>query len=102
MSAFTPGPWKLRTHSDGWLVSGGDNDLYSVADVVNANGYPQNEANARLIAASPLMYEAIDCAVIDLDLLLMAINADDPKRELLIRVTDIKRRLSTALSKVKG
>jgi hypothetical protein len=48
------------------------------------------------------MHEEIETAGVDLDLLLMAIKAGDPSRELEIRASDIKRRLSAALSRMKG
>lgn len=52
----TPGPWVAeRTLAPrGWIVSRKD-DQYDVAIVRDGSGQPENEANARLIAASPEM-----------------------------------------------
>jgi len=55
----TPGPWTIegRIHPSGEAlrIRGFNSDGlhgYNVADVIEANGYPENEANARLIAAA--------------------------------------------------
>jgi hypothetical protein len=74
MSAHTPGPWRFepriwntpdaenREASDGSIVSlkNGERDWF-VARVDNA---PQAEANARLIAAAPELYEALEFCVL--------------------------------------
>jgi len=91
--SFTPGPWEIR----GKKTIRASNGIY-VATLSHWNA----EANARLIAAAPEMHDALEGADVDLDLLLMAIKAGDPPRELEIRASDIKRRLSAALSRVKG
>lgn len=72
MSKHTPGPWLLQA-SDKWrdaqgnvvkygeyLISVGSRDqrdeaYYRIASVSNVNDSPANDANARLIAAAPLM-----------------------------------------------
>jgi hypothetical protein len=64
MSACTPGPWRIkgRTRSTGEFIRIESRHpakhLYQVADVIAANDYPENEANARLIAAAPDLLEA--------------------------------------------
>lgn len=60
----TPGPWKFhRWESDCWRVMGTTPDglegCYSVADVIDGNGFPQNAANAHLIAAAPELLDAL-------------------------------------------
>lgn len=64
---FTPGPWVVHRNSAFWEVNpanGGDDGLpFTVADVCSsAPGDPDGglqEANARLIAASPEMHDAL-------------------------------------------
>jgi hypothetical protein len=60
---FTPGPWKAVGYSPGWWqIEGAEGE--QIADVNYSDGldeptlYPE-EANARLIAASPVLYEAV-------------------------------------------
>lgn len=59
-------------------------------------------ANAHLIAAAPDLAGHIDGSIVDLNLLRRAINEGDPKPELLIRVDDMLRRASAALSRARG
>lgn len=58
--SHTPGPWKIdgrnRTN-DGWCLYSPDG--YGIGCVWDCNGNPENEANARLIAAAPDLYEAL-------------------------------------------
>ena len=56
MSKYTPGPWKT-THSEvnGYRVS--DSTGWGVAVVLKDTN---DEANARLIAAAPQMFEALE------------------------------------------
>jgi hypothetical protein len=67
-SKHTPGPWRLHLvddttiiDSDGRFIAsvcGGDDDLGS-QDYNNPDEWPVMEANARLIAMAPRMYEAL-------------------------------------------
>lgn len=59
VSGHTPGPWVARkAHSGIWDVFAGDRD---VVTVMGGGIYPPaNEANARLIAAAPDLWEALD------------------------------------------
>jgi len=52
MSDFTPGPWEARYDepSDEWLIYSGESEFPHAGS---------NEANARLIAAAPELYEAL-------------------------------------------
>lgn len=69
MTSFTPGPWFYRRSNEwshtvvtkhGVLPDGTDN-CWTVAEV-NKQREPEHEANARLIAASPELYQALrDC-----------------------------------------
>lgn len=53
MSNHTPGPWRLRGCGGGWAIDFND-DQEQVVD------YVYEEADARLIAAAPEMFEALD------------------------------------------
>jgi hypothetical protein len=62
-AAFTPGPWatNIARLSDGSLNVAhvvGERDQASLAQLVN-HGEEQTVANARLIAATPELYEAL-------------------------------------------
>jgi hypothetical protein len=108
MNGFVAGPWivwndcvfagPVKKVKGG--ISGYRAEICRMDDMDLTNA--QVQANARLIAAAPEMHEEIETAGVDLDLLLMAIKAGDPSRELEIRASDIKRRLSAALSRMKG
>jgi hypothetical protein len=58
----TPGPWEIRTDNDGTHIVGGDR-FYDIAKVViestDTAAHYETQANARLIAAAPEMYEAL-------------------------------------------
>ncbi len=64
MNEYTSGPWKWdRTDAPrGWMVSahGGS---YDIAIVRNGSCLPENEYNARLIAAAPELLEALEYAI---------------------------------------
>jgi hypothetical protein len=67
---WTPGPWDARTGTswspDGgsqtieWFVMRPREDVAICADVVDPNSEKPSEANARLIAAAPDLYAALD------------------------------------------
>ncbi len=62
MSKHTPGPWKAHFNGDGMEHEHGDivTDEYLIAHVECSYGpIGEPEANARLIAAAPQMYEAL-------------------------------------------
>jgi hypothetical protein len=66
-AAFTPGPWTsfYKAKYDEWHVAmpygGGSQMLCPLAsDGIEAPDPSQREANARLIAAAPDLYEALD------------------------------------------
>lgn len=72
MSGFTKGPWQLHEHfvkgqwgnADRWVceITCPNNNLI-VAEIPEYRSYPEDtpavEANARLIAAAPELYEAL-------------------------------------------
>jgi hypothetical protein len=66
MSKHTKGPWLLVRESDEgyWRVMGttpnGLEGCYAVAEVIDGNSFPENTANANLIAASPDLKEALE------------------------------------------
>ncbi len=100
MSAHTPGPWRLvgRIESSGEVervVSfHPDNLHYSVADVIDANGYPENQSNMHLICAAPDLLEA----------LIMIRDADeDCKRDGLPTIPAVARaKIDAAIAKAEG
>lgn len=51
---FTPGPWSQDPHALSLIIGGGK----VIADVLTNVPAPQHQANARLIAAAPALYEA--------------------------------------------
>jgi uncharacterized protein involved in type VI secretion and phage assembly len=101
-AGFTPGPWLLEKERDGdfsvWAREPLPNALATIL-YEDINGGNPVEANARLIAAAPELYGQIESGQTDLDLLRRAIEEDDPKAELLIRVTDLWKRNDAALAK---
>lgn len=50
----TPGPWNYNKITK--LVQ---YDFYDICEISDNNGYPENEANARLISAAPEMLETL-------------------------------------------
>ena len=57
----TPGPWKIvGTETEPWTIAG-PNGTSSIAEVTYMGG--NAEANARLIAASPMMLAACEAAL---------------------------------------
>ena len=98
--AFTPGP----------LLARRINDLLRPYAVINPNG-PHgdemvagylSEADATFYAAAPDIFDELDIRVGDLVMLRRAIEEGDPKAELLIRIDDMLRETSAALSKALG
>lgn len=63
MSKFTPGPWKAEQTLGEWCITGQDrdDDPYS-GTVVFSDAGVNGEANARLIAAAPLLYRELEVA----------------------------------------
>jgi hypothetical protein len=94
---FTPGPWEAKlfhVHVEGKGI---------VCNVPNPwNDEAERQANARLIAAAPDLYGQLESGQTDLDLLRRAIEENDPKAELLIRVTDLWKRNEASLAKARG
>lgn len=56
---FTPGPWEVCGESYDTQVRTVDWRHYKICDNIDFNGNPENQANARLIAASPDIFEAL-------------------------------------------
>lgn len=57
----TPGPWIARQRGADWVVEPKDGRLFNVGDALY---HPENEANARLIAAAPEMLEMLRDALL--------------------------------------
>lgn len=108
--SHTKGPWR-EVNAGKWEVSRspcaayvsiGVRNKHPIAFAVWEQHYsdPEFDANARLITAAPELLGQIESAQVDLDFLRTAIERDDPKAELLIRVTDLWKRNAVALAKV--
>ena len=60
---WTPGPWLVTTPSNGkrgrdiWICT---NEMKTIYDSLLPDAWPLSEANARLIAQAPAMYEALE------------------------------------------
>lgn len=68
MSGYTKGPWRVSTKPDVMFIHGAG--ALFIADLVN-NHNPEQEANARLIAAAPELLEALKGAQEELRLIRM-------------------------------
>ena len=75
MGKHTPGPWEIRRNKAGYPYSihapNGDSGPGGIQDITRwaSIGFPsssEGEANARLIAAAPMLLEALEEAVDDL------------------------------------
>lgn len=111
----TPGPWTAHFNEAG--ASGAttcsiyddahEPDTGYIADVYRNHigsfiPMEEFEANARLIAAAPDLLKELDVRVGDLFMLRKAIEAGDPKAELLMRVDDMLRETKAAIAKAEG
>jgi hypothetical protein len=102
---FTPGPWETveAFYKNGFYVFGKERGQgWLRKKRLDDCGAFKNEADARLIAAAPELYGQLESGQTDLDLLRRAIEENDPKAELLIRVTDLWKRNDAALAKARG
>lgn len=95
---WTPGPWHATWNGTCWQLDASP-DAVATTQFCYA---PETEANARLIAAAPELYAALDDAEVDLDLLRQAVAASDPTRELLLRISDMRGRIAAAMAKARG
>jgi hypothetical protein len=70
MSKYTPGPWRIAgsTYGERWIVdsespkTGKQNLIAMLQDHWKGNANGDMDANANLIAAAPLMLEALEMA----------------------------------------
>ena len=71
MSKFTPGPWRITTDAQGFpqhLVAEGYTTVCSfLTSVKRMCPSEQIDANARLIAAAPALYEALEDLLADIE-----------------------------------
>lgn len=56
----TPGPWKLHSFSDGWIVNQQDGPGFIETVYKRSHGEEECEANARLISAAPELLQALE------------------------------------------
>lgn len=108
MNAFTPGPWIVGpSHHDneGYEESqiGQENGKYAVAVAIEIHkSAPQiRHANARLIAASPDLYEALRWFAIRQDAIQALFDLHGPK-DTADAMRENFKAARAALSKVKG
>lgn len=62
-TAHTPGPWKLKRSANDEIIGvilGSDDNLVATTGYRVVPGECEDDANARLIAASPRMYDYIE------------------------------------------
>lgn len=62
-SAFTPGPWEKHKEIGNWIMAG----HLHVATIPRAADGDWSQANARLIAASPDLLEALEAVIAEAD-----------------------------------
>lgn len=101
--SHTPGPWAVDPDDRP--------DMEWNNQVVHANGticfmahdgpkrQAEFDANARLIAQAPALLVEHEATLGDLALLRMAVEAGDPKKQLLFRIDDAIRRTKTIVAK---
>jgi len=104
-TAHTPGPWEFGKDRR-WLfrddLKADGNFSSSTILKINDDAFRPSEADAHLIAAAPDMYAELDVRVGDLVMLRKAIEAGDPKAEILIRIDDMLRETRAVIAKAEG
>lgn len=93
---FTPGPWEARdtcSQQERWVV--GADHPYSDSHKLAVAREIETEANARLIAAAPELYEALDELTRSFRLI-YEVNGDDPDH------TTVFPKAAAALAKARG
>lgn len=95
---FTPGPW----FAYGRYI-GTKNHKSAIAECRDVNGNwsddAKSSADAKLIASAPDLLAELEVRAGDLVMLIKAIEAGDPKAELLLRANDMLRETRAAISK---
>ena len=103
---FTQGPWIVlaresrpgMAHEGYFRINGMTEDCepeYHVATVIDANDLSQNEANARLIAAAPELFDALNALV-------NAVSPDDNDKSCEPYFRPALKAARTALAKAQG
>jgi hypothetical protein len=102
MKKYTPGPWKfMPTEGDVMGKFIGNNnavvcDFGYSTQYYPTEGKPPNDADARLIAAAPELYEACKAVELWVDRLLDGIHTNSPiteQQEQIFKLGSIARRL---------
>ena len=92
--AISPAPWSLMATRDGFDVIAADNFTVSMHDVAE-NG-PEEEANARLIAAAPDLLAALETMITILD------KPKDGAEMMAVWKRALRARVLHAVAKAKG
>lgn len=104
----TRGPWAVSKNSTGRRVTSATGVVICNAVLRNQGGpkhkaylkyVEEAEANAHLIAAAPDLLNELEVREGDLVMLIKAIEAGDPKVELLVRSGDMLRETRAAIAK---
>lgn len=76
---WTPGPWQagLDPNERAWNVYGADDSEYADAGDLHIVASYCTEANARLIAAAPRMYQALELCAENMKAVLRALRGED-------------------------
>lgn len=99
---FTPGPWNVREQGEKYgtkapLVVLNNACTCAVAEIYSTDRLKNSESNARLIAAAPEMYEALNSALQSLAYAAEVLEA--PKQSTMREKVETIR---TLLSKING
>lgn len=102
--AHTKGPWSCNNNVG--VVFGEGCQVAVCGDFHDAELVPYNadrwRADARLISLAPEMLEELEVRASDLFMLHKAIDAGDPKAELLMRVDDMLRETKALIARARG
>lgn len=97
--SHTKGPWKVveeRGARPQIFINGFQSG--SIAKMYNRMNW---QTDARLIAAAPDLLADHEMNLVELDFLLQAILAGDPKEQLILRVTDLIKRTKSSIQKAE-
>jgi hypothetical protein len=95
-TTYTPGPWTIRRLTNGWPRV--TSDTHDICDLMlNGNGLPHVEANARLIAAATALLQSAQAA-----LAYLTAHGIDLDGEEEVLVAGIRLELEEAIAQATG